>query len=247
MSRLGSALTSPHVITVAAYKGGVGKTTLALELAYLLNAVLVDLDWDLGGATRAWGYRYETRKGSLLLDALEKGRVPAPLTGGAHKADLVPSHPELADAVSDGDALASTLEKWAREWDRPIVVDTHPGGTTTTFGALSASSLALVPTVLATKELDALEGLLIELRDYPLMLAPNKVPGSPPRAELERLTALATRYGVPVAPPVNEYRWLPRRRIRVAVTSTDPQPARTAAFTEQLRAVTIAVSTRVDS
>jgi len=45
------------IITVAAYKGGVGKTTLALELAYLLDAPLVDLDWDKGGATRRWGYK----------------------------------------------------------------------------------------------------------------------------------------------------------------------------------------------
>ncbi len=32
------------IVTVAAYKGGVGKTTLAMELAYLLEAPLVDLD-----------------------------------------------------------------------------------------------------------------------------------------------------------------------------------------------------------
>ncbi len=41
----------PKIITVAAYKSGVGKTTLALELAQLLEAPLVDLDWDKGGAT----------------------------------------------------------------------------------------------------------------------------------------------------------------------------------------------------
>ena len=49
------------IITIAAWKGGVGKTELAKELAWLLDGVLVDLDWDAGGATRAWGYRHETR------------------------------------------------------------------------------------------------------------------------------------------------------------------------------------------
>ena len=41
------------IITIAAWKGGVGKTELAKELAWLLDGVLVDLDWDAGGATRA--------------------------------------------------------------------------------------------------------------------------------------------------------------------------------------------------
>jgi hypothetical protein len=54
----------PKIFTVAAAKGGVGKTTLAYELAYLLDAPLVDLDWDAGGASRKWGYRHETQAGA---------------------------------------------------------------------------------------------------------------------------------------------------------------------------------------
>ena len=34
------------IITVSAAKGGVGKTTLAYELAAALDGPLVDLDWD---------------------------------------------------------------------------------------------------------------------------------------------------------------------------------------------------------
>jgi hypothetical protein len=49
----------PRIVTVAAYKGGVGKTTIALELAYLLAAPLVDLDWDQG--ERAGGGATATR------------------------------------------------------------------------------------------------------------------------------------------------------------------------------------------
>jgi len=49
------------IVTVAARKGGVGKTTLAYELAWLLDAPLVDLEFDDGSATRMWGYRHETR------------------------------------------------------------------------------------------------------------------------------------------------------------------------------------------
>ncbi len=44
------------ILTVAAQKGGVGKTTLAYELAALLGAVLIDLDFHGGGATSLWGF-----------------------------------------------------------------------------------------------------------------------------------------------------------------------------------------------
>jgi len=43
-----------NVIAVASNKGGVGKTTLAIELAYQLGAPLIDLDHDAGSATGGW-------------------------------------------------------------------------------------------------------------------------------------------------------------------------------------------------
>ncbi|WP_369974840.1 ParA family protein, partial [Thermobifida halotolerans] len=79
---------------MAAYKGGVGKTTIASELAYVMGAVLLDLDWDRGNATRAWGYRTEQRASAPLLDAIEAGRTPRPLVG-KRKADLVPCHEDF--------------------------------------------------------------------------------------------------------------------------------------------------------
>ena len=44
------------ILTVAAQKGGVGKTTLAYELAAALDAILIDLDFHGGGATNLWGF-----------------------------------------------------------------------------------------------------------------------------------------------------------------------------------------------
>jgi chromosome partitioning protein len=48
---------------------------------------------------------------------------------------------------------------------------------------MSAAPLVVTPAVLATKELDALEGMLEELADYPLLVVPNRVPPClrPPR------------------------------------------------------------------
>ena len=127
-----------EIVSVAAWKGGVGKSTLAYELAFLLDAPLVDLDWDRGGVTRHWGYRHENRMRAPLLDAIERGRTPTPLRGDL-KPDLVPSHPDLVDNQPTPEDMANALEKWAGEWGRDyVIVDTHPGGVASTYGAISA-------------------------------------------------------------------------------------------------------------
>lgn len=191
------------IVTVAAYKGGVGKTTLALELAYLLDAPLVDLDWDKGGATQRWGYR--PTQASPLLDALEREKSPRPRKGRG-KPDLVPGDRDFEANQPEAAQMAETLEKWAADWGRPyVVVDTHPGGSPATLGAMNAAAVVVTPTVLATGELDGLEGLVEEAGDYPLLIVPNKVPRVPDRRLVQRLKDLATRYSLPVAPVISEH------------------------------------------
>lgn len=232
------------IIAVAAWKGGVGKTLVAYELAWLLDAVLADFDWDRGGASRAWGYRHEARKTAPLLDALEMGRTPRPLRG-QWRADLVPCHPDFVDNQPPADKLATQIEKWVAEWQRPAVLDTHPGGVPSTFGAVSAAHLVVVPAPLGTRELEALEGMVDELRDYPLLLVPNMIPNIPPEREIARLEDISKRFGVPVGPPVSEYRWLRRRQRRMAICAAEPVPVSSQAFVEEMRQVAKAVITRV--
>src|SRR5512142_2603310 len=130
-----------HIVTVAATKGGVGKTALAYELAYALDAVLVDLDWDAGGATRQWGYRPELRQRAPLLDALQNNHATRPVHA-ERRPPLVPSHSDFAVNQPEPSALADKLTSWASVWDkRFVVVDTHPGGVDSTFGALSAAAV----------------------------------------------------------------------------------------------------------
>lgn len=234
------------IVTVAAAKGGVGKTTIAYELAYVLGAPLVDLDWDRGGVTgSAWGYRVRDRMRAPILDALEKGRTPR-LLRGKRRPDLVPSHPDLeANQPPPGD-VADALEKWAADWARPfVVVDTHPGAGEVTFGAMSASDVIVVPTVLRTKELDGLEGMIEEFPGYPLLLIPNKVPRVPPARELARVRRMRIEADVQVGPVVADHgSWLRTRRARVALTSyAPPEPARIARVATDLRAVAEAVRT----
>src|SRR5947209_8315060 len=87
------------VITMVQWKGGVGKSTLAVHFAASLGAVLVDLEpW--GGATAWWaGGRanelWQAAGPAPVLRALEVGRPPRPRRGEAGRPQLVPSHEQL--------------------------------------------------------------------------------------------------------------------------------------------------------
>ena len=212
------------VITVGATKGGVGKTTLAYELAAAMDGVLVDLDWDSGGATRMWGYDPTSFKRAPLLDAIEAGPAVLPRPRRRrNQPDLIPSHPDLAASDIPDLVIADCLSSWAKQWDRPVIADTHPGANALTDGAMQVADLVVVPVILAAREMDALAGMLNDFADYRLLLVPNMVPPSPPRRYVERLAELAG--DKPVAPPISEHRWM-RRRVRRSALTLQPNPGR---------------------
>jgi chromosome partitioning protein len=230
----------PGIVTVAAHKGGVGKTTLAYELAASLQGVLLDLDWDAGGATRMWGVDPSGTRRAPLLDALERGPDgPAPrIRRRTGQPALIPSHPDLSASRIDPDLVAECLETWgvALNGDGPLVVDTHPGANPLTDGALAAADVVVVPVVLGVRELTALEQNLAELPDHTVVVVPTMVPPVPPRRLVERLAAL-TDGRCRVAPPVSEHRWL-RRRLRRAAVVAQPNPgARVQHAAREFRAV----------
>jgi chromosome partitioning protein len=228
------------IVTVAAWKGGVGKTELAKELAFLLGAVLVDLDWDEGGATRAWGYRHEARTTAPLLDALETGRVPRPMSGSGVRADLIPSHPDFATNQPPADRMATALEQWSQTLRRPLVIDTHPGGVSSTMGAVAAAHVIVVPVNLETRALKATESMAKELQGgYPLMFVINRVEAAP-ESELKQLEKLSETFGIPVGPFVSSHTFLKRRKLTMAVCAPGRAggiPARAAGFVEEMHNV----------
>ena len=234
-----SASTHARIVTVAAAKGGVGKTTLAYEMASALGGILVDLDWDAGGATRMWGFDPTRAARAPLLDALERGpegRPPRPKRR-ANQPTLVPAHPDLSASRIDADLVGDCLRAWADAWGAPyVVVDTHPGANPLTDGAMQVADLVVVPVVLGAREMDALEAILADYAGYRLLLVPTMVPTVPPRRFVERLAALADGR-VAVAPPISEHRWM-RRRLRRAAVVTQPNPGvRVRAAAAELRAV----------
>ncbi|MFF4531661.1 ParA family protein [Streptomyces sp. NPDC001407] len=230
----------PDVVAVAGFKGGVGKSRTARELAALLKAVLTDLEWDWGGVTRGWGYLEEERVKAPLLEAFRTGKTPKPLSGQGRKPDLIPGHTDFERNQPKADIVAESLTQWARDLKRRLVVDTHPGGSESTYGAMAAARVTVVPAVLGDDELRALEGLLRTLPDYPLLLIPYKVGRSPAAWAVRELERLATKYKADVGPPVSNYQWIPNRRVRVPICASAPS-ARTTPFIEEMMVVAEAV------
>lgn len=228
----------PPIIAVAAWKGGDGKSLTARELAYLLGAVLVDFDWDRGCSSRYMGFRHEKYVGRHVLDAIEKGRVPVPIKG-RRKADLVPSHPDWQDEQPDRETITDALIQWAKAWQRPVVVDNHPGACESTYGAVNAADTIVVPSVLTKESLNALEGMIDELTDYPLLVVPNKV-NAPPAWARKRLRDIVTRHDIPVGPKISFHRFLETRSRNFAISS-EPVPKRAQGYVTEMDAVAEAV------
>jgi chromosome partitioning protein len=228
------------ILTVAAQKGGVGKTTLAYELAAVLDGVLIDLDFHGGGATNLWGFDPLAVTRAPLLEALEQGpgaRPPRPKRGPS-RPDLVPSHPDLSAARLDADAVAEALEAWAIAWGgRTLIVDTHPGAHWTTDGAVQVADLVVSPIPPGRREVAATEAMLREHEDYPFLLVPSMVPPSPPARWIDALHAFAQREHVHLSPPISEYRWLRRRMLTSAITRQSRPGARTKRAAAEFEAV----------
>jgi chromosome partitioning protein len=213
------------IVTVASNKGGVGKTSLAIELAYALGAVLVDLDHDAGGATAGW-----PEVGVLAPEFarrwLFEGDGPGPrLLRREGLPDLVPSHPDYGASSLEPAQVTDRLTTFAsaRPADGLVIADCHPGFDTLTVGAMAAAHLVLVPVLLQERELRAFQGLLGEFASYPIASIPYRVPrwGRYLQTSVAPLHArwreLATDAGVRVGPTVSEWREWPRRKSQRAL------------------------------
>jgi chromosome partitioning protein len=153
-----------RIYALANQKGGVGKTTTAINLAACLaeagqRALVVDLD-PQANATSGLGARangvssYDLLDGAPLAELARPTRFP--------NLDLVPARPDLAGAVvelarrDDADRyLADALADATGDWDF-VFLDCPPSLGPLTVNALAAADRVLVP---VQAEYYALEGL----------------------------------------------------------------------------------------
>lgn len=164
------------IIAVLAQKGGVGKTTTAIELAvaaHLSGLTVGIIDLDPQGTAAKWGDRRDQR---------EDDNSPSVIGGQASRLGVL-----LDAARANGSDL--------------IILDTPPHAEAVALQAAKASDVILIPTRAGGFDLEAIQTTLemAELAKKPAHVLINAVPTNRQHLGIRALEGLKER-GISVAP-----------------------------------------------
>lgn len=203
------------IVAVYSAKGGVGKTTLAVNLAWA-SATLSSrrtLLWDLdaqGGASYILGQ--EPAGSGIRTRIIENDDVAQLVRGTLYdRLDVLPSDQSLRHLdrhfheLGKRGRLSKVASELSADYDR-VIIDCPPGLTETSEQILRASDLVVVPvipSVLSQRSLDAISGYLQRKKAPQVVLAP--VFSMVDRRRQLHLSELKAHPGWPVIPMASAY------------------------------------------
>jgi len=145
-------MTRPYVVVISSEKGGVGKTTLATNLAIYLKALHEDLPVTLCSFDNHFSvdrmFRINGRNGKCgdVISLFNGGQTDQLLETGEFGVQFIPSNSELSsirDQVDGPDILARKLA--GSDLPGILIVDTRPDLDTFTQNALFCADQVIVP------------------------------------------------------------------------------------------------------
>lgn len=184
-----ASLKSIRVLALANQKGGVGKTTTAINLGTALAAIgervlIIDLD-PQGNASTGLGVDRKSRKISTydvmvgtatLQDALLETAVPG-LAVAPSTLDLLGVELEIATSKDRVHRLSNAIDVLGREVQPKgftyVLIDCPPSLNLLTINALTASNAVLVPLQCEFFALEGLSQLLRTVEQVRVSLNPN--------------------------------------------------------------------------
>ncbi len=216
-------MSSGKIVAVYSLKGGVGKTTLAVNLAWAAATLSArrTLLWDLdaqAAATYILGHDGQTSAAAQRtitrdIDARKLIRSTA-----IERLDLLPADASLRGldiafhALDRKKRLAKIADGFAGDYDR-IVIDCPPGLTDTSDQIMRAADLVVVPVIpspLSRRALDVIAGHIAAKKGPRVVLAP--VFSMVDRRRALHRAALAAQPDWPTIPMASAFEQMTDRR-----------------------------------